>query len=191
MRIFYSQVFLLSILWCKQTTDHRQEELAKFGYRSEKKLGKHKNPAIFLQPAVTCCLNMAIPNQSLKCLWEIFFNRILCMSSTGLLLNCQVAKNCWKENLKDPTRVKVMGRETRPNPIFKTLVSHHHEFPASLNVKFNIVLVWPVQLAQVLPHPQLIFPSKTWFFWEFIWILSGTNHLKINISHILNPNLTK
>jgi hypothetical protein len=25
-------------------------------------------------------------------------------------------------------------------------------------------LVWPVPLAQVLPHPQLIFPSKTWFF---------------------------
>ncbi len=26
------------------------------------------------------------------------------------------------------------------------------------------ILVWPVPLAQVLPHPQLIFPSKTWFF---------------------------
>jgi hypothetical protein len=25
----------------------------------------------------------------------------------------------------------------------------------------------------------------------FIWIFSGRNHLKINISHILNPNLTK
>jgi hypothetical protein len=25
-------------------------------------------------------------------------------------------------------------------------------------------LVWPVQLAQVLSRPQLIFPSKTWFF---------------------------
>jgi hypothetical protein len=28
-------------------------------------------------------------------------------------------------------------------------------------------------------------------FLEFIWIFSGTNDLKINISHILNPNLTK
>ncbi len=28
-------------------------------------------------------------------------------------------------------------------------------------------------------------------FLEFIWIFSGKNHLKINISHILNPNLTK
>ncbi len=26
------------------------------------------------------------------------------------------------------------------------------------------ILVWPVLLAQVLPHPQLIFPSKTCFF---------------------------
>ncbi len=25
------------------------------------------------------------------------------------------------------------------------------------------ILVWSVPLAQVLPHPQLIFPSKTWF----------------------------
>ncbi len=24
--------------------------------------------------------------------------------------------------------------------------------------------VWPLLLAQVLPHPQLIFPSKAWFF---------------------------
>jgi hypothetical protein len=29
---------------------------------------------------------------------------------------------------------------------------------------FYIKLVWPVSLAQVLPPPQLIFPSKTWFF---------------------------
>jgi hypothetical protein len=26
---------------------------------------------------------------------------------------------------------------------------------------------------------------------EFIWIFSCRNHLKINISHILNPNLIK
>jgi hypothetical protein len=26
------------------------------------------------------------------------------------------------------------------------------------------ILVWPVLLAHMLPHPQLIFPSKTWFF---------------------------
>ncbi len=45
--------------------------------------------------------------------------------------------------------------------------------------------------AQVLPRPQLIFPSKTWIFGISSKIFSGRNHLKINISHILNPNLTK
>ncbi len=50
--------------------------------------------------------------------------------------------------------------------------------------------MWPVTLAQVLPRPQLIFPFKTWFL-EFIWILSCRCHFKINISRILNPNLTK
>jgi len=38
---------------------------------------------------------------------------------------------------------------------------------------------------------------RNWFFFpkpdflEFIWIFSDKNHLKINISHILNPNVTK
>jgi hypothetical protein len=50
--------------------------------------------------------------------------------------------------------------------------------------------VWPIPLAQVLPHPQLIFPSKTWFSGMYL-NFQQQNHLKINISHILNPNLTK
>ncbi len=53
-----------------------------------------------------------------------------------------------------------------------------------------LILVWPVPLAQVLPCFQLIFPSKSWYL-EFIWIFSSRNYLNINISHILNPNLTK
>ncbi len=38
--------------------------------------------------------------------------------------------------------------------------------------------MWPVLLAQVLPHPQLIFPSKTWCFGiylSFQWQKSLTN----------------
>ncbi len=50
--------------------------------------------------------------------------------------------------------------------------------------------MWPVLLPQVLPCPQLIFLPKPGFL-EFIWIFNGRNHLKIKISHILNPNLTK
>ncbi len=55
----------------------------------------------------------------------------------------------------------------------------------------SYVLVWPVPLAQLLPRPQLIFPSRTWFFGIYLSFQLKTNHLKINISHIQNPNLTK
>jgi hypothetical protein len=51
-------------------------------------------------------------------------------------------------------------------------------------------LVYHVPLAEVLPGPQLIFPSKIWFL-ELIWIFSNRNHLKINMSHNLNPILTQ
>jgi len=50
--------------------------------------------------------------------------------------------------------------------------------------------VWPMLLAKVWTCPQLIFPSKTWFCGIF-WIFNSENHFKINVSHILNPNLTK
>jgi hypothetical protein len=43
--------------------------------------------------------------------------------------------------------------------------------------KHELVLNWTF-----IPKPGVL---------EFIWIFSGRNHLKINISHILNPNLTK
>jgi hypothetical protein len=54
----------------------------------------------------------------------------------------------------------------------------------------EIVLKNKMVSLQMLPRSQLIFPSKTWFF-VFILIFSGGNHLKINNSNILNPNLTK
>jgi hypothetical protein len=50
--------------------------------------------------------------------------------------------------------------------------------------------VWSVPLAQMLPHSQLIFPSKTWFFGNLFEFSAAEITLKINISHILNPNLT-
>jgi hypothetical protein len=33
-----------------------------------------------------------------------------------------------------------------------------------LNFFNALTLVWPAPLAHVLPRPQLIFPSQTWFF---------------------------
>jgi hypothetical protein len=44
--------------------------------------------------------------------------------------------------------------------------------------------------AQVLPRFPLIFPSKTYFFGIYL-NFSGRNHLKINIYHIVNLNITK
>ncbi len=41
--------------------------------------------------------------------------------------------------------------------------------------------MWPVPLAQVFPHPQLIFPSKTWFFGiylNFQWQKSLISHIR-------------
>jgi hypothetical protein len=45
--------------------------------------------------------------------------------------------------------------------------------------------VWPVPLAQVLPRPQLIFPSKPGFL-EFISIFSGRSHFKTWIQILPN-----
>jgi hypothetical protein len=55
---------------------------------------------------------------------------------------------------------------------------------------FHIVsLVWPVPLAQYYHVLNWFFIPKPGFL-KFIWIFRR-NHLKVNISHILNPNLTK
>jgi hypothetical protein len=51
----------------------------------------------------------------------------------------------------------------------------------SISMGFEYLLAWLVPLAQVLPRPQLIFPSKTWFFGiylNFQWEKSlRTQHL--------------
>jgi hypothetical protein len=41
------------------TGNHSHEELAKFGYRSERKVDNFQNPTMFWQPLGTYCLNMA------------------------------------------------------------------------------------------------------------------------------------
>ncbi len=51
--------------------------------------------------------------------------------------------------------------------------------------------MWPVPLVQVLYHIlNWFFLAKPGFL-ELIWIFSNRNLLKINISHTLNPNLSK
>jgi hypothetical protein len=44
------------------------------------------------------------------------------------------------------------------------LVNIFHYFVIVEFIPNHIILVWPMPLAQVLPRPQLIFPSKIWFF---------------------------
>jgi hypothetical protein len=43
----------------------------------------------------------------------------------------------------------------------------------------------------MLPHPPNDFPFQNLVFWNFFEFSAAENHLKINICHILNPNLTK
>jgi hypothetical protein len=45
---------------------HPQEELAKFGNKSERKIENFKNVAIFWQPSGTYCLNMVIVQEKNK-----------------------------------------------------------------------------------------------------------------------------
>jgi hypothetical protein len=44
------------------------------------------------------------------------------------------------------------------------------------------ILVWPVPLAQVLPHPQLIFPCKTWFFGIYFSFYYNVNYIVVGMN---------
>jgi hypothetical protein len=48
-----------------------------------------------------------------------------------------------------------------------------------------------VLVGQSVPTSSTNFSFQNLVFWNCIWIFSSRNHLKINISHILNPNLTE
>jgi len=54
----FNQCFL-SKLWCRCVGNHQKENLAKFGYRLDRKVKKFKNHTICWQHARTYCLNMA------------------------------------------------------------------------------------------------------------------------------------
>ncbi len=70
-----------------------------------------------------------------------------------------------------------LTQHTLPSLLHKTLcwLGGHNDWIGQGDIAFKLsltlncpifpcLLVWLVPLAQVLPHPQLIFPSKTWFF---------------------------
>ncbi len=54
--------FFFSILWCNNTGNHPQEEFAKCGYKSERKV-KLKNPTMLRWLAGTYCVSMAISEE--------------------------------------------------------------------------------------------------------------------------------
>jgi hypothetical protein len=86
--------FLHNYKWCSDIGNYPpQEELAKFGYMSERKIQKFKSPANFWQPAETYCLNMAISEIFSSETWQLwlffFFMQILCMSRIGFFWSPQ------------------------------------------------------------------------------------------------------
>jgi hypothetical protein len=52
---------------------------------------------------------------------------------------------------------------------------------------FKDRLLWPVPLAQVLPRPQLIFPSKTWFFGNYLNFQQQKSIKNQYLSHSFKP----
>ncbi len=62
-------------------------------------------------------------------------------------------------------------------PILQLPVPWKQVLPKSMEFKYQIQLVWPVPLAQVLPRPQLTFPSKTWFFGTYFLSFQTQNSL--------------
>ncbi len=73
------QGIFLSILLCNHTGNHPRGELARFGYRSERKVKIVKNPVIIWQPAArTYCLDMVILFQKILPnlpTWTHFFHK--------------------------------------------------------------------------------------------------------------------
>jgi len=89
-RSCFLQSFLyIETLWCSHIGDHPQEELAKLGDKSERRVESFKNPATFWRPALTYYLNMANSEEKNKIpwnqmIWLFFFpTKILCTSSTA------------------------------------------------------------------------------------------------------------
>ncbi len=99
---------------------HPQEELAKFGYRPERKVEKNINPAIFWSFFLNYYLNLAnfFFKSSKFCNFGAFFvTKILCMSCNGssfchrsVRINSQKIKH-WLEHCKGKIKGKPKVQE--------------------------------------------------------------------------------
>jgi hypothetical protein len=84
------------------------------------------------------------------------------------------ASTCHMESIRKEWAVTAFAIQFCGTILHKRYPISKRLFPSSL-IEFSIkspclhplvhpLLVWPVPLAQVLPRPQLLSPSKTWFF---------------------------
>jgi hypothetical protein len=105
LKICPKQGLFLPILWCSHTGNHPQEELAKFGYSSERTEEKLRILLYFVVMLEAYCPNMANFHQMFYkfCFWQIwclFFFKTIFISCPGFFHCCQVVKisqnkNCW------------------------------------------------------------------------------------------------
>ncbi len=102
-----SRFCFFSNLWCSHTPAIIHEELTKFGYRSENKVEKIKNLAIFWRPARTYCLNMATSENLFFTIWQLW--GIFCMSHNGFLKFHFIFSTSDKNSLKDEMLIQILN----------------------------------------------------------------------------------
>jgi hypothetical protein len=81
IKSFFFIFFSFQFCDVAHTSDHPQEGLAKFGYKSERKVENFKNPTIISQLVANYCQSMAISGKKKfpKSFWHFFFTIILCI----------------------------------------------------------------------------------------------------------------
>jgi hypothetical protein len=107
-------------------------------------------------------------NVNHKCKWLTITQDSHAIHTT---IDTYIHECCWFSNLCIEPSVWVSSSffhlmEHVLCPVLQLPVPWKQILQKSTQFKYQIQLVWPVPLAQVLPRPQLIFPSKTWFFWN-------------------------
>jgi hypothetical protein len=101
----HRKLLFFPILWCSHTSDHPQEELAKFGYSLlERKVENFQNPSIFWRRTGTYCLNRvtldkSIP-QNMAILAPFFSQKFFAWVALDFYFFHQVAKNCPQKKKK-------------------------------------------------------------------------------------------
>jgi len=142
----FVRVFFFPILWDFCTGDHPQEDLAKFGYRSERKVEYCWYPIIYWRQSRTNNLNIMNStffwSPNMKTLSHFFKKALLYTSCSHPFFGHQVVKFCHKKNtlcvcvcviylfifvmyLKCPSSIRWMN-QTSPLKVWKETDLNHH-----------------------------------------------------------------